>query len=576
MKPVSSGHWKLRKKISSSAEMIAKLAGELSIHQLTAQVLLQRGIFTPSAGREFLDTKLSSLPNPDLLPDMKKACCRLVQAIKTGEKISVHGDYDVDGISGCALLIETLHLFGAEVTYHIPLRLKDGYGLSVDAINKAKKQGCGLLVSVDCGVSAIEEAEIAAEIGLDLIITDHHQPAEQLPRCLALINPYLSTNRFPWKDLSGVGVAFFLLIGLRRHLREENYFTNYPEPDLRQGLDLVALGTIADIVPLVGVNRILVHNGLKLLDKGIRPGVIALKRVADVKTVTSGVVGFHLAPRLNAAGRLEDASLGVQLLLEKNIQKSNALAELLDGFNSERQKIEQQTLAEAIAMLEDDQGQDRFSIVLASDKWHSGVIGIVASRLVERYHCPTVLIAMEDKLIGKGSARSVNGFHLYQALSECSDVLLSYGGHAMAAGLSITRENLADFRTAFDCSVRNKISEDDLLPMLLHDGEILLEQLSIPLLNELDMLNPFGAGNPQPVFVSRNCHAVNPRGLAEKHLKFSVEQKGYRIDCIAFGFAERLTELKGEIDLLFRPDINRWQGKESLQLQVIDFRKATV
>ena len=297
MKPVNLRRWQVRKNLQPVVEMATKLAIELGIHRLTAQVLLQRGISSASAGKDFLDSKLSSLPDPDLLPEMEKACTRLLQAIKSGEKISIHGDYDVDGITGCALLVENLRLLGAEVVYHIPLRLTDGYGLSAVAIKDAKDQGCGLLVSVDCGVSANEEARLAAELGLDLIITDHHQPPENLPCCLALVNPQLPSSRFPWKDLSGVGVAFFLLIGLRRRLREDGYFRNYPEPDLRHSLDLVALGTIADIVPLAGVNRTLVRNGLPLLEKGIRSGIRALKRVADVKQVTSGTVGFRLAPR---------------------------------------------------------------------------------------------------------------------------------------------------------------------------------------------------------------------------------------------------------------------------------------
>ncbi|MEA3543983.1 MAG: single-stranded-DNA-specific exonuclease RecJ [Thermodesulfobacteriota bacterium] len=572
MKPVNLRKWKLRGE-QPEAIQAAELAQELNAQNLTAQVLLLRGIATAEQGIEFLQAKLSALPDPDLLPDMAIACTRLEQALVRGEKIAVHGDYDVDGITGCTLLVESLRAMGGQVEYHIPLRLKDGYGLSADAIRQAKESGCSIVLSVDCGVSASNEADLAAELDLDLIITDHHQPPDKLPVCLALVNPHLPVNRFPWVELAGVGVAFFLLVGLRRRLRENNYFAARKEPDLRLGLDLVALGTIADIVPLGGVNRILVRSGLQLLEAGRRPGVKALKRVAEVKQVSSGVVGFRLAPRLNAAGRLEDASLGVQLLLGENPQEVDPLAELLDGFNRERQKIEQQTLAEAVAMVEEQTRPDRCSLVLARENWHSGVIGIVASRLVERYHRPTVLIALEGGQ-GKGSARSISGFNLYEALKEGAEFLAGFGGHAMAAGLSIMEENLELFATAFEQVAASRLSIEDLIPVSSHDGEVSLSCFTLPLLRELETLNPYGAGNPQPVFISRNCQVYAPRILADKHLKFDVEQDGFRVACIAFGQAESFDLLAGKIDLLYRPGINLWRGKESIQLQVVDIRAA--
>ena len=570
MQAVTIRKWKLRGE-QPDLTQVALLAQELDVQALTAQVMLSRGVTTAEQGIEFLRANLSALPDPDLLPDMVIACARLEQALVQGERIAVHGDYDVDGITGCTLLVETLRSMGGLVEYHIPLRLKDGYGLSAAAIRQAKKDGCSLIVSVDCGVSATVEAELATELGLDLIITDHHQPPDELPACLALINPHLPKNQFPWQELSGVGVAFFLLVGLRRYLRQKNYFATRKEPDLRQGLDLVALGTIADIVPLGGVNRILVRSGLQLLETGVRPGVKALKRVADVKQVSSGVVGFRLAPRLNAAGRLEDAALGVKLLLGEDPQDIDPLAELLDGFNRERQKIEQQTLAEAISLVEGQNQPGRCSIVLASDNWHSGVIGIVASRLVERYHRPTVLIALEDGQ-GKGSARSISGFNLYEALKKSAEPLAGFGGHAMAAGLSIREENLESFIIAFEKNSRARLSEDDLLPVAHHDGEVILSLFTLPLLKELETLNPYGAGNPQPAFISRNCRVYSPKILGDKHLKFDVEQGGLRVGCIAFGQAEQFDQLDGEIDLLYRPGINQWRGKESIQLQVIDLR----
>ncbi|WP_321392062.1 single-stranded-DNA-specific exonuclease RecJ [uncultured Desulfuromusa sp.] len=570
MQPVNLRKWLLRAE-EPDEEGIVQLSQELNIQKLTAQALILRGIVNKEQGIEFLRANLSALPDPDLLPDMTIACARLEKALVQGEKIAVHGDYDVDGITGCTLFVETLRAFGGQVEYHIPLRLKDGYGLSADAIRHAHEHGCSIILSVDCGVSAQVEADFAAELGLDLIITDHHQPPDHLPVCHALVNPQLTSGTSPWKDLSGVGVAFFVLIALRRRLRENGYFSTRKEPDLRQGLDLVALGTIADIVPLGGINRLLVRSGLQLLEAGTRPGIAALKRVADVKQVTSGVVGFRLAPRLNAAGRLEDAALGVKLLLGDDPQDIEPLAEMLDGFNRDRQKIEQQTLLEAISQVEKLDQPDRYSLVLSSPNWHSGVIGIVASRLVERYHRPTVLIAFENGL-GKGSARSISGFHLYQALSRSAEPLAGFGGHAMAAGLSIAEENLDDFKVAFEAAARSQLSATDLLPMLYHDGEVALSSFNLSVLKELEMLNPYGVGNPQPAFISRNCQVLAPRILADKHLKFDIEENGCRVGCIAFGQAGKFDQLGGDVDLLYRPGINQWRGKESVQLQVVDFR----
>lgn len=569
MEPVKDRKWKLRAEQPSLAE-IASLAASLSVQQLTARTLLLRGIGTAEQGQDYLYARLAALPDPDLLPDMAIACTRLEQALMRGEKIAVHGDYDVDGISGCTLLVETLRSLGGLVEYHIPLRMTEGYGLSADAIRQARDNGCDLIVSVDCGVSAHAEADLASELGIDLIITDHHQPPEELPLCLALVNPHLSTNRFPWQAISGVGVAFFLLVGLRRRLRENGYFTHHPEPDLRQGLDLVALGTIADIVPLGGVNRILVRAGLQLMEQGTRPGIAALKKVADVKQVSCGVVGFRLAPRLNAAGRLEDAALGVKLLLGDDQQELNELAELLDSFNRDRQKLEQQTLEQAVAMLDEAVSTDQHSIVLADERWHSGVIGIVASRLVERYYRPTVLIAL-DAGQGKGSCRSISGFNLHRALQQCADSLSGFGGHAMAAGLSIAEDKLDLFCSEFEQVCRKSLSAEELVPAAAHDGECRLADLTMPLIEELELLSPFGAGNPQPTFYSRGCRVLSPRVLGGKHLKFDVEQNGRRLGCIAFGMAERFDQLSGEVTLLFRPEINSWRGQKSVQLQVVDF-----
>ena len=572
MDPVSIRNWRLRAQLPPDGQLKC-FARDLKVSEIVARLLWLRGIQSPASAQSFLSSKLADLPDPALLPDMEKACRRLADALQNGDKIAVHGDYDVDGITGCSLLVEVLRACGGMVEYHIPLRMVDGYGLSEDAIRNAHQQGCKVILSVDCGVSAHHEAEIARSLGLDLIVTDHHQPPETLPQCYALINPHLPGNRFPWPNLAGVGVAFFLVLGLRRMLRAKSHFPAGTEPDLRFVLDLVALGTVADIVPLNGVNRVLVKLGLQLLDKSMRPGITALKKVAQVKQVTSGVVGFRLAPRLNAAGRLEDAAMGVELLLSKDLATTSELAEFLDNCNRDRQAVEQQTLQDAIVMVDNDIPADNYGIVLAKENWHAGVIGIVASRLVERYHRPVVMIALENGE-GKGSARSISGFHLHDALGQCSDLLCGFGGHAMAAGLTIAEDNIERFIHAFDAVCRDRLEESQLQPNFNHDGEVSLASLSLEVQGQIDELNPYGAGNPLPTFVSRNCRAYNCRVVGDKHLKFDVEQGESFIAAIAFGMAERMAECSGRLDILFRPGINEWRGERSLQLQVIDFQES--
>ena len=571
MDPVSRRHWRPRGSLPEAAE-VAALARELSIPPLVAGLLLARGLSGASAAG-FLGGRLADLPDPLLLPDMPRAAARVAAAVQAGEALAVHGDYDVDGITGTTLLVEGLRACGAAIDYHLPLRLKDGYGLSGPAIEQAAAAGVKVVISVDCGVSAIDEARLAAELGLDLIITDHHQPPETLPTAFAIVNPQRVESTFPFRDLAGVGVAFFLLVAVRRCLREAGWFASRPEPDLKGVLDLVALGTIADLVPLHGVNRILTRHGLELLASGARPGVGALKEVAGVKTVNCGVVGFQLAPRLNAAGRLEDATRGVELLLETDRQRALETARLLDRFNRERQQIENQTLAEALERVAALPAEVTHSLVLAGDGWHPGVIGIVASRLVDRFYRPTVLIALDGEG-GKGSGRSIRGLHLYQALQACADNLLAFGGHEMAAGLSLRRDQVTAFSQSFETAARVALSEDDLQPVLLHDGVVLMEELDFPQVAGLERLAPFGMGNPEPVLLLEGVRARQVQNLSGAHLRFLAYQGGEGLAAIAFGMAERAEALQGEIDLLVSPQINRYNGRETVQLRIRDVRPA--
>ncbi len=573
MDPVTERLWVPRNETFDSSA-IGEFEQQLQLSPLVSRLLVGRNYSLESA-RQFLSARLIDLPDPFLLPDMDTAVDRLQTALERGEKIAVHGDYDVDGITGTVLLFAGMRdLGGTEIDYHIPLRLRDGYGLSAKAIKDAAGKGTKVIVSVDCGVSAHVEADLAKEHGLDLIITDHHQPPPTLPEALAVINPQRQESKFPFQNLAGVGVAFFLLVALRKRLRDTGWFNDRPEPDLRHYLDLVALGTIADLVPLQGINRTLTRYGLTLLESNHRVGVKALKQVAGVKEVSCGVVGFQLAPRLNAAGRMEDASLGVELLLEQDMVRALNTARYLDQCNRERRELEKQTLQEAEIAVAALSADHTHSIVLGGEGWHPGVIGIVASRLVDRYCRPTVLIALDGDS-GKGSARSISGYHLYHGLQACTEHLGAFGGHEMAAGMSLSKDQLPAFAAALEEDARTQLDDDDLTPKLRHDGVVLLEEINLEVLRQMEGLAPFGMGNPEPLLVVESVRAMQVKTVGDNHLRFTVCQGAHSHPAIAFGMLERREELQGEVDLLVAPQINRFRGRETVQLRVKDVRPSS-
>jgi single-stranded-DNA-specific exonuclease len=554
--------------------LVTALSRNFTLSTELANVLVVRGFAGLDQTRAFLTDGLRHLPDPFRLKGMTSAVDRLQLALQKDQLIVIHGDYDVDGISACALLVTVLRQLGGRVDYHIPLRMEDGYGLSAQALTAARQAGAAVVVSVDCGVTALEEAEVARQIGLDLIITDHHQPKSILPNALAIINPHQPGCDFPAEQLSGVGVAFFLAAGLRKRLRDDGFFVDRSEPDLRRQLDLVALGTVADLVPLEGVNRILVRAGLEQLQTTSRSGLQALKRVAAVEQATSGSVGFRLAPRLNAAGRLDDARLAVELLLTGDSVFAQASALQLDQVNQQRQQLERQIFAEAVARVE-AMGSlaDRYSLVLADAAWHQGVIGIVASRLVERFHRPVVLIALEGGQ-GKGSARSIKGFHLFQGLQQCAEALSAFGGHEYAAGLSLSTGQFDDFTQAFEAAARRQLVPEALIRSRIYDQEILLENMTERLAHELERMNPFGAGNPEPVFLATGLSAQQLKRVGKDHLRLQCRQGGYSMPAIAFGMAERSEIFSAPFDILFNLSFNEWQGRRTLQLRIRDVRPA--
>ncbi|MBL0225674.1 MAG: single-stranded-DNA-specific exonuclease RecJ [Geobacteraceae bacterium] len=564
--------WEL--KDSFNAGKVAAVKG-LQVHPLVVSILAVRGCVTVEDVITFLNPSLSDMLDPALLCGMDSAVSRLLAARSSGEKICVYGDYDVDGITGTALLVSFLRATGWNCSYFIPNRFDDGYGLNSASIESIIGLGVTLIVSVDCGITAVDEALLCRRRGVGLIIVDHHAPQEVLPDACAVLNPLQTGCDYPFKSLAGVGVAFNLLVALRSALRHAGAFEGRPVPDLRKWLDLVALGTIADVVPLTGQNRIYAYYGLKQMAEPSRPGLSALKRVAGIKDgpVSCGQVGFRLAPRLNAAGRMESAVPGVDLLMSDSPEESLQIAVELDTANAERQAVERRIFDDAVAMVEScGRYPEIFSIVLASDQWHQGVIGIVASRLVERYHRPTILIALTEDGQGKGSGRSIPGFHLLDALTACSQHLARFGGHRYAAGLGLTESEVPAFAKAFEAAAARTLTGSDLVPRLTIDFEVLPGDVTKELALGLKLLEPFGMGNPEPLLLLRRMTVVERRTVGEGHLRLRLKRDGFSFVAIAFNLADR--EVSGSIDVVFYPEMNEWNGSSTLQLRVKDLRTA--
>jgi len=561
--------WKLR----DHGNTLSVQAGHgVRLHPIVVAILAARGMVNEAAVRSFLSPMLSDMLDPNLLQGMSAAVERLMTARRTKETVCIYGDYDVDGISGTSLLVSFLRACDVTCTYFIPNRFDDGYGLNAESIEQIIALGATLIVSVDCGITAVDEAGLCRLRGVDLIIVDHHAPKDVIPDACAVLNPLQPGCCYPFKSLAGVGVAFNLLVALRSALRADGAFSGREVPDLRHWLDLVALGTIADVVPLVGQNRMYAFHGLKQLSTSPKPGIMALKRVAGVTDeVSCGQVGFRLAPRLNAAGRMESAVPGVELLLSDDAEKSRQIAEDLDSANAERQAVEKRIFDEADAMIRAaDNVSGRRSIVLASTEWHQGVVGIVASRLVERYHRPTILIALTGEGFGKGSGRSIPGFHLLDALSSCSQHLDRFGGHRYAAGVTLRADHVAAFADAFEAAAARILTDDDLIPILEIDAEVQPADLSRELALELKRLEPFGAGNPEPVLMMRNLTVVERRVVGEGHVRLRLKRDKHTFTAIAFRMAAR--EIPEQIDIAFFPEINEWKGSSTVQLRIKDLR----
>lgn len=553
--------------------MAETLAHSLNIDPLAARLLILRGYQDEADAADYLGAGLSALPDPFLMKGMTEATDRLLKVVLRREKVLLSVDYDCDGNMSGAVLASFFKALDVPYRLFVPNRETHGYGLDADTIRQAAKDGYKVMVTADCGISALEEARVAAHLGVDCIITDHHQVGDELPFALAVINPHQPECEYPDKNLCGAGVAFMLLVALRKRLRDAGYFNSHrQEPDLKQYLDLVAVATVADMVPLIGVNRILVRHGLKLIEEETRTGLAQLVEVAGLKRVSAGSIGFNIGPRINAAGRLEDSSIGVNLMLETDPAKAKALAEQLDTLNKERQLIEQDIVEWACGEVDAGRAGDRI-LILAAEHIHPGVMGIAASKLVERYHRPAILISLDGEK-GKGSARSIKGLHLFKALQSCEKHLVAYGGHEFAAGLTVDRESLPGFMDAMEALALDLLSVEDLVPVKTYDLELQLADVTLDLVNTIARLEPFGMKNATPVFFANNLSASSIRILKERHLAFSLKQHNASTNGIAFGQVDAKEMLeKGPVDILFQATINEFRGNKSLQLDIKDIRR---
>lgn len=548
-----------------------EIASALSLPEGIAKILVNRGLNTPAQAKKFLYPDLSDLFNPLLLKNMDKAVNRIIEALKDNQKIMIFGDYDVDGITATSLIFLVLNRLGAEVSYYLPNRLIEGYGLSEEGIIEAEKRGAKLLISVDCGVTAIKEVEFANQKGIDCIITDHHEFSDTLPQAVAIINPKQKEKGYPGGELSGVGVAFKLAQALYNRLDQN-------QSELEEHLDLVALGTAADVVPMINENRILTKFGVNQIVRTTKPGLKSLIFISGLmgRDIGTGQVVFILAPRINAVGRLGDAVKAIKLLTTKDEQLSSQLARDLNQENTRRKQIDETTLEESLELIEQevDLSKDK-TIVLASAGWHQGVIGIVASRLVEKFHRPTIMIAIDGDE-GKGSARSIPGFDMYDALKECSEYLLKFGGHKYAAGLSIDPKNIHKFKEKFKSTSNEKLQQVDLTSKLMINSELNFDSIDDELVDALSLFAPFGPLNLRPVFLTRNLEIFGgPYVVGNNHLKIKVKKNDRVLDAIGFGLGDWVKPLSMKnikIDLVYMIERNTWNGNSKLQLRIKDLK----
>ncbi len=562
MKP----NWVLAAQNNKLSNMIS---GSLSINPITAQVLINRGVKNELEAEAFLNPKLFDLPSPNLMKDMDKAVERLDAALKGNQKVAIYGDYDVDGVTSTSLFYKFLTGLGMEVVTYNPDRIDEGYGINTGAIDKLHKLKTELIISCDCGITAYDEVEYAKTLGIDFIITDHHLPPLKVPLAVAVLNPNQKGCSYPDKDITGVGVIFNFAIAFRRYLRDNEYFKD-DEPNLGEFLDLVALGTVADCASVKNTNRIFIKEGIKRMQQPKRVGVRALKEVSGIKgTVSSFDIGFKLGPRINAAGRLDDPGVAVELLIADDLKKAGQIAEKLNNENIKRQNIEKDILNEAAAIVDGSSEFQKLSaIVLGSSGWHQGVIGIVASRLCEMYGKPTFLIAIDKDGTGKGSGRSIDGVDLHRILTDNKDLFEAFGGHKMAAGITIKEEKIDLFRDVLSEQV-SKLNLKNTGKKIEIDIKVDFDDINFELVNEIEQLSPYGIGNNEPVFLIQTANIKSQKVFKNKHLGITFSKDGNTYSGMWFNLRE-IVSLPEVVDIVFSLQINEWQGKKEIRFNIKD------
>ena len=549
-------------------EKVEKIARKYNVSNLLAKILINRNLIEENKINVFLNPTRKDFHDPYLMPDMEKAVNRITKAIENKEKIVIYGDYDVDGITSITVLKKFLLDRNAIVTEYIPNRLNEGYGLNKEAVKKIVDAGNELMITVDCGISAIEEIDYANSLGIETIVTDHHEVGEILPNAIAVVDAKRKDSVYPFNQLAGVGVVFKLIqaIGQKLNLEEKEYL---------KYLDLVCIGTISDIVPLVDENRVIAKLGLKLVEITKNIGLKTLLEVSGYKTTDSTTISFGIAPRINACGRMGHATEALNLFLTEDKNEAQKIAKELNEYNKERQDTEKKIFDEAVVEIEKEKS-DKNVIVLGKADWHHGVIGIVASKVTEMYFKPSILICFEEDGIGKGSGRSIPGFDLYEALSKCSSNIDRFGGHSMAIGITVAKENFEKFKKDFEEYAQNS-NISDIIPIINIDEEVNSKDISVRAVAELSMLEPFGEANKMPLFLYRNLKINSIRALSEgKHIKLTLKDDNFIIDAIGFNMGHLTEEYKigDKIDVVGTLEINRFNGMESVQINLKDIRKS--
>lgn len=552
-------------------EEVSALSAALNVPSVIAEILLRRGVNDKESAGKFFNPSLDQLYDPFLLKDMSAAVDRLRRAVLSDEEILIYGDYDVDGITAVSFLYLLLKELGTNVSYYIPDRQSEGYGLSTRGIQEAKDRQVDLIVTVDCGITGHPEIELANAAGIDVIVTDHHEPGLTVPNAVAVVDPKRRDCDYPFRQLAGVGMAYKLAQGLLQRMGIDDSI-------LEKFIELVAIGTAADIVPLVDENRIFVKAGVDALNNSENLGIKALFRAAGLlgREIGTGQIVFIIAPRINAVGRMGDAERAVRLLTTESAEEAEQIAGILEQENQHRKNVDEEAFREAIEQADQVfEGKDAHCIILHREKWHTGVIGIVASRVVEKYYRPTVLISI-DEGVGKGSARSIPGFDLYEALKQCEDLFIGFGGHKYAAGLTIREDKLVEFKERFERIAARELTAENLAPKLSIEAEIRLNVIDERFINLLKKFAPFGPQNMRPIFVSRRLQIVGtPSVVGRNHLKFKVRQDGKVFDVIAFNMGNllyRLTPGESNLDMAYVIEENVFMGTRSIQLRAKDIR----